>query len=153
MIQRIQTVYLILALALMSALFYFPIAKIIGMDDHIYLLYFDGLKPAKNTSIYYMQTFPLAILLFVICMIDLVTIFLYRKRKIQMRLCIINMVLMIGSPGLMVFYLMYVNEKLQGVISYEYPLIFPVVAAILTYLAFRGVRKDELLVRSLERIR
>ncbi len=153
MIQRIQTVFLILSLGLMSTLFYFPVAKIIGADEHIYYFYFDGLKPAVQLSRYYMQTMPLAILLFGICLVNFMNIFLYKRRVLQMRLCMFNIILMIGSIGLMYFYLMHMNSILKGNIHYDYPFIFPLISAILTYLAFRGIRRDELLVRSLDRIR
>jgi len=48
---------------------------------------------------------------------------------------------------------MHGQDEINGETFYLYPLAFPVVAAILTFLAFRGVKKDEELVRSYDRIR
>jgi hypothetical protein len=38
-------------------------------------------------------------------------------------------------------------------VSYRLPIVFPVISAILHYLAFRGIRKDELMVQALSRLR
>jgi hypothetical protein len=53
----------------------------------------------------------------------------------------------------MAFYIFHIKNEIGGTIVYNYPLVFPLIAVILTYLGFRGIRKDELLVRSYERIR
>ena len=37
--------------------------------------------------------------------------------------------------------------------AFDISIIFPVVSIVFTFLAYRGIRKDELLVRSYERLR
>jgi hypothetical protein len=86
-----------------------------------------------------------------ICLLNLAALFMYRRRVLQMRLCIYNMLLLAGLTGVMLF-VTHSVQSLQSV-SYRLPAVFPVVAAILHFLAFRGIRKDELIVQSLSRLR
>jgi len=70
-----------------------------------------------------------------------------------MRINLINIILMIGYLGLNYYYIQSFTNQLNGVVSYKITVIFPVVAAILTYLAIRAIGKDEALIRSMDRIR
>jgi len=153
MIQRIQTLYLFLALVAMGLMFFFPFAEILSGEGLIYIFKFDGLYASNGVSVY-VQTIPPIILLGVILGITLVSIFLYKKRIIQMRLNFINMILMLGYAGLIYYYIYHFSEQLESVaVSYEFYDSFPFVAAIFTYLAIRAIGKDEALVRSIDRIR
>ncbi|MCK5170207.1 MAG: DUF4293 domain-containing protein, partial [Bacteroidales bacterium] len=86
-------------------------------------------------------------------LISFISIFLYKKRIIQMRINSFNIILMIGYLGLNYYYIQNFSKQLDGVVSYEITTIFPFVAAILTYLAIRAIGKDEALIRSMDRIR
>ncbi|MGM0408670.1 MAG: DUF4293 family protein, partial [Bacteroidota bacterium] len=61
--------------------------------------------------------------------------------------------LMIGYLGLNYYYIQSFVSQLNGIVSYKITVIFPFVAAILTYLAIRAIGKDEALIRSMDRIR
>ncbi|MFW6370734.1 MAG: DUF4293 family protein, partial [Bacteroidota bacterium] len=72
----------------------------------------------------------------------------------QMRVVIYAMLLLVGSLGLTYYYLTQTMKQLDAPnYSFELAVTFPLVAIILLYLAFRGIRRDELLVRSINRIR
>ena len=79
---------------------------------------------------------------------------MYKNRKLQIRFCVYGIILGFGMIGLMYYFWVVIFRQLD-VDSYwlRMPVIFPVVAIILTYLAFRGIRKDEILVRSMDKIR
>jgi len=71
-----------------------------------------------------------------------------------MRFCIINIILLAGLIGLYCYHLLFYMKTVQGVdFKIGISFIIPVIAIILTYLAFRGIRKDEYLVRLADRIR
>ena len=70
-----------------------------------------------------------------------------------MRINVINIVLMLGYVGLNYYYIKNFSAQLNGIISYNFIVIFPFISVILTYLAIRAVGKDEALIRSLDRIR
>jgi len=154
MIQRIQTVYLLIAEMLIGALFFVPFAKILGNEGLIYQFDMKGiyLAGSQKPEIIY-GSLPLVILCALSLIILLITIFKYKNRILQMRLSTINILLLIGIGGL-IFYYVYSSAKLmQGSYSLNIYLVFPVVAAIFIYLAIRAIAKDELLVRSIDRIR
>lgn len=152
MIQRIQTLYLFLAFAVMLLMFFFPFAEILSGEGLIYTFEFDGLQTSEKGMVF--QSVPLIILLCVILGITIVSIFLYKERIIQMRLNFINMILMLGYVGLSYYYVRHFADKLESVaVNYELYGALPFVAALLTYLAIRAIGKDEALVRSIDRIR
>lgn len=72
---------------------------------------------------------------------------------LQIRLSVINIVLLLGLEGLMFYYVSVIKNELEGNVSYNVLIVFPVVSAILVYLALRAIAKDEALVRSLNRLR
>jgi len=152
MIQRIQTVYLLIITLLMGSMFFYPYAELLAQDNQIYSYSFNGLFLDGNESVYF-STIPPLILLSIIVLLSVVSIFLYKKRILQMRLGVINIMLMLGYIGLNYYYIKSFSNQLTGVISYNIIVIFPLVSAILMYLAIRAIGKDEALVRSLDRIR
>ena len=70
-----------------------------------------------------------------------------------MRINFINLMLILGYLGLNYYYIKSFSSQLGGVVSYKITVIFPVIAAFLTYLAIRAIGKDEALIRSMDRIR
>ena len=154
MIQRIQTVYLLIAEILIGALFFVPFAEIAGKEGSIYRsdikgIYLEGVQ--KSEIIY--SSLPLVLLWAVSLILILVTILLYKNRILQMRISTINIFILLGLGGLIYYYVWSGAKLLMGVYSLTIYLVFPVIAAILIYLAIRAISKDELLVRSIDRIR
>ena len=95
----------------------------------------------------------LAIFIFipVIALLHFLVIFLYKKRILQIRILVFSMVLLLGLFGLF-FYFAYAGFT-GAKVAFKIPVVFPIVAVILDYLAIRAIGKDEALVRSLNRIR
>jgi hypothetical protein len=154
MIQRIQTVYLLIAEILIGALFFVPFAEIAGKEGSIYRFDIKGiyLESAQKAEIIF-SSLPLVILWVVCLILILTTVFLYKNRILQMKLSTINIFLLLGFCGLIYYYAWSGAKALAGVYSLTIYLVFPVIAAILVYLASRAINKDELLVRSIDRIR
>jgi hypothetical protein len=105
------------------------------------------------------STFPITILTLIIGLVSFMNIFLYSARIRQIRLCIFNILLLLGLSGLIYYYFTYIRKQIleSGLAiadhSFKIAVIFPILSIILTYLAFRAIRRDELLVRSYERLR
>jgi hypothetical protein len=93
----------------------------------------------------------------IVPIVALVSIFMFKKRILQMRLNSFNIVLMLFQIIAMVAYFFYfksnavAEEALPTHISL--PFALPIINIILTYLAIRAIGKDEALVRSLDRLR
>lgn len=154
MIQRIQTVYLLIAEILISALFFVPFGNIAAKEGLIYRFDISGiyLEGIQKPEIIY-GSLPLVILWVVSLILIMMTIFLFKNRILQMRLSTISIFILLGLSSL-IFYAIWSSAKtLLGVYSLTLYFVFPVIAAILIYMAFRAIRKDEDLVRSIDRIR
>lgn len=153
MIQRIQSIYLLLAAAVEAVLFFVPVATFITVDKIIPFYAFGIDFEISSKFISEVATIPLIVLISMVVLLPLINIFLFKKRKLQMRLCIFAILLNFGVVGLLYFYISTFAGELLASIQYNYPVVMPLIAMILNYLAFRGVRKDEALIRSIDRIR
>lgn len=154
MIQRIQTIYLLIVAALIGVLYFFPFASfVIDQDMSIYHLSVKGLIPDVVGANPIFRVIPVIVIMIIIVIASLITIALFKRRMLQIRLCIVNIVLLLGLQGLMFYYVSVSKHQLGGHSSYSLIFVFPIVAAMLTYLAIRRIAKDEALVRSMDRLR
>ena len=147
MIQRIQTVYIFISALLIASLMKLKFADL-SVNNEIYTFVAKGIFNGEELIIN-----GLAILIFIpiIALLHFIVIFLYKKRILQIRILVFSSVLLLGLFGLF-FY--YTYAGISGAkVAFKIPVVFPIVAVILDYLAIRGIGKDEALVRSLNRIR
>ena len=154
MIQRIQTVYLSIAIILLTLLISNPVAEII-ISEKLYLVFkFNRIESPSVPEFNAITAWPVAVLLIAILLIGLSTIFLYQFRILQMRLCVFNILLMFGLAGMIYFLTKITLKQWNGQESlFLWPIVLPFISIILTFLAFKGIQKDEKLVRSYDRIR
>jgi hypothetical protein len=154
MIQRIQTIYLLIAEMLIGALFFVHFGEISAKEGGIYRfdingIYLEGIQKPEMIH----GNLPLVILWAMSLILILVTIFLYKNRIFQMRISAISILILLGLSGLSYYSIWSVAKTLSGVYSLTLYFVFPVIAVVLIYMAIRAIRKDELLVRSIDRIR
>lgn len=151
MIQRIQTVYLFIAAVLMGLMHFMPVATInIGGQEADLMAY--GVRIVGGSATEMITYFPyLGILASLGSLLALVIIFLYKNRMIQIRLGFAEMVLLVGAQVMAVVYIL--RYESLGTTIYGIAALFPIISAILAYLAVRAIMKDEAKVRSLDRIR
>ena len=152
MIQRTQTLFLLGAVIFLVLMLFLPLAEILVDGGVTYTGMSRGLQ-TENGEVAF-STWPVFILILVTAVLLFITILLYRNRKLQIRFCVYAIVLGFGQIGLMYYYWVLIFRQLVVEnFSIRVPVIFPVVAIILTYLAFRGIRRDEILIRSIDKIR
>jgi hypothetical protein len=71
-----------------------------------------------------------------------------------MRISIFLIFIYIGMVAMILYYVAVAKGQLDGaLVLYQWRVVIPPIAAILTYLAFRRIRRDELLVKAYDRIR
>lgn len=131
MLQRIQTVFLLAAAILLTCMF------------------FNSFIRLGNETLSYTKHTGICVLLILSTAIGYLTIFMYRKRMRQIRLCIFNCLILLGLQGFITYYVF--TMKAEAVFSLT--AAFPVVAAILTFLALRYIARDEAMVKTMERLR
>ncbi len=154
MLQRIQSVYLFISSLLLLLLLNNPVARLVISEDLILNLNVFSIAAEPNTNFEPFNVWPLAILAVTVFIIGLITIFLYKKRTTQMRLCVFNMILMFGLVGLIFFYTKITVKELDGMSSvFLWPIVVPFISIILTYLALKAIQRDDALVKSYERLR
>ncbi|MBN1769588.1 MAG: DUF4293 domain-containing protein [Prolixibacteraceae bacterium] len=156
MLQRIQTVYLLLALILVGLLAWLPLGDIIA-GEVLYEFTIRGVFNAETGSVV-INGWPLIAMLAVIEVLQLIIVFGFKNRVRQMRIAVFNILIMLGFFAVVWFFVHLSLKELVGESKYSFysfkiPLAFPIVAAILNYLAIRAIGKDEALVRSIDRIR
>lgn len=148
MIQRIQTIYLFIALALLIIFSILPVAVLTGTDYVLSykITYFNYEKvsvPLSGTPLFISG---------IAALLNIITILIYKNRKKQYLLCIISVALLVCLQGLLFYQIIYLRNSGMSV-SFKVSFIFPLVSAIVTYLAAGRIKKDEALVRSYERLR
>jgi len=155
MIQRIQTVYLLLIVILSGFIMFMPVADLISHVTNLnYLVDFKGIslvKPTGNTL--ESNTWGLITISAVVPIIALITIFSYKNRVKQIRLSVINMIFMAGYYLMLLSYLWPACSRLQADSHLHIATVLPIINLILNFLAIGAIGKDENLVKSQDRLR
>ena len=147
MIQRIQTVFLFLSAIFAGILFFAPIASF-GVGEEILNLSIFGVENHTNAFL----LLALAILMFVV---PVVTIFMYKKRELQLKLSSLNVFLNALFCGLIfLFYVDNIQAKLSAeTVVYAFGTYIPLINMVLSILAMRWIKKDIELIKSIDRLR
>lgn len=155
MIQRIQTLYLTGIVVLTTLMLCLPLAYFVGGEE-TFNLYGYGLRSVATGEMY-KSTIFLAIMLVAAALLPLINIFLYKRRMTQIRYCIVEFVLLVGAVIMLAvhYYLFYrafadFDFHAQGM---KVTMLLPIAALFLNYLAMKAIVADEVLVRSVDRIR
>lgn len=138
MIQRIQSVWLLLAAAFDAVTFRFPFFSGDWKKDAIPAV----VELNAQTTIWF------TILSVIAGALALATIFLFRNRKLQLRLCYLGIFL---SVVLLTLYFLEMGNFYSGNIALWAVFYFAILISFI--LATKGVRRDEKLIRSLDRLR
>ena len=146
MIQRKQTLWLFLAALLSAGVFYFD-------------LYTAHIMASGADTIFRLRTsdhFPSLLLALVMCALPLISIFMFQHRKRQVNLTMISMVATVGFIALTLWRVAdFVGKQALAPANSTYWVgsVLPVISFILLILAIVGVRKDQKLVKSADRLR
>jgi hypothetical protein len=154
MIQRIQSVYLFFTAVVISLMLKLPLFTIFTTNNLALKQYITGMEAESGEMMF--RSLPLAIFVVIIVLISLLTIFLYKNRTLQIRLTIYNMILTLSTYIVIWFFYRSILNELDLEVArkaFGYALVLPVVAFILMYLALSNIRKDEALIRSVDRLR
>jgi hypothetical protein len=138
-IQRIQSVYLLLASIIGGSLFALPFATGPQQKEGIFV---DGLLDVNDN----MGLFTLAIL---VALLALSTIFLYNNRVLQMNLNKLNIVLSLALFG----FAGYLFYSVSTVATIGVGLFSPLLFIVFVAMANKNIKGDEKLVRDSNRLR
>jgi hypothetical protein len=155
MIQRIQSLFLVLVTAV--SLFLFKGGYLIFTENsgsEIKIL-FSGI--VRNTggkeSQLLQMAYPYSVLVILIPLISLIALFLYKNRKMQLVLVLIVAALDFFLIALSIYYYRFVSSTYNSSFDPGFMLIIPILMLLFTGLAYRGIKKDDQLVKSYDRLR
>lgn len=152
MIQRIQSVYLLIAAILMAVVVCTPLAVLIGASDSFYLFKSMGVFENGLTLVY--PSWGIAVCAVISALVSFVSIFLFKKRKLQIKMSYVSIVFIILFYAAFAAYLYTGQVALEAKFSkVEYGLALPAISLIVMVLALTKIKADERLVQSLNRIR
>lgn len=160
MIQRVQTIYMLASVIAILSMHFFWLVSF-ATPEATFSLTSLGLHcftPGFETDL---MCWDLFLLLLVMLLMPLVTIFLYRKRKLQLHMLIYTAVLNLCYYGLLYYeecqYSSQVLEKIESNqldVSYNIVMLgMPALSIFCLIMAMRGVIYDIALLKSLDRLR
>jgi uncharacterized membrane protein len=149
MIQRIQSIYLLVAAVALGLQFILPYAMIPANTPALAApIFADGVfNPFDNVGI--MGLTGLGII------DSLLAIFMYKNRATQGRLVGMTLVVSVMLLVLVGFTFYTANKNLPegSIVSYGLGLAMPLVSAFLLWMANSAIKKDDNLVKSMDRLR
>lgn len=159
MIQRIQTIYLLVAGLVLFGLFLFPYVHyndLVGLGKDVKVTGVYGTSaglPTHETGISYILQIIATV---VIGLLPIFTIFKFKNRKTQIKLILLNVVLVIlfavwlysSASGHLVTVNQFLGAATIGVGFFLLP-----ISIIFLSLALGAIRKDEKLIKSADRLR
>ncbi|UFH45100.1 DUF4293 domain-containing protein [Flavobacterium galactosidilyticum] len=137
MIQRIQTIYLFLTFVVTGVLLFF--IPLWTMSD--------------SKEYFFMQSQVYTILLGLSTTLTLLSIVSYKKRQNQFVMGRLNIILNLILLGLFVYRSLNLSGETPAVSEKGIGMFLPVVAIVLLVLANKAIKKDEDLVKSVDRLR
>ena len=156
MIQRVQSIYLILIFVLVGVMSFLPLV-IFQTSDHVFymnLFYFEGVEHL-SFAFDLPNIWPIAALAIVLALLSVYSLFRFQNRKQQM---LLNMINMLVNFGLLISIFLYADSvasfaDVKGEVIYDVAAYFPIVTVLLLILANRNIRKDEKMVKQSDRLR
>lgn len=148
MLQRVQTLYFLGALILSVALLCVNVGRFVDANGMAYPFACDA-------------WWPLVALPVVVALLQVCAILLYHHRMLQIRVTIFSALLMLAWYGFYVWHGLYTHSVLDATENYvadvsfmtEWTAALPLVAIVLLVAGGRAVFRDEIVVRSYDRLR
>lgn len=154
MIQRIQTIWLSLCVIISLFLLNNRLIEFIGHNREKITLGFRGLSTDSGNGVQVLsQATPLFLTILIIPLFSLIAIFLFRKRSFQKMAVMVVMVAGILLCLELAYYWHFTARTFNAGIVSGMKIALPPVIIILAVLALLGIRKDEKLVKSYDRLR
>ncbi len=144
MLQRVQTIYLLIA-ALVSGGLVFLLSLWKGANSVDFFV-MDAIKTSNVLLI------AMSILFFVSAFISICTLFLFKNRSLQLAMGRLNILINFILLGIVVYF----SQNLSGeteVSEKGIGLLIPILTIVLVVLANNAIKRDDELVKSVDRLR
>lgn len=135
--QRVQTLYLMIASALVAALFFSVKAFVFGPDG------------THAQEFRYIAYTPYLILLIVVALLQVIALTTFKVRVLQMRTAVLAALILVALQGWLAVDFFTADKS----VVFRWTAVFPLIAALLDVWAARAIFRDQLLVESLSSLR
>lgn len=155
MLQRIQSIYLLFASLLIFALYLFPLAHNIYINNAPSTIKVTGIFQEVNGVTTHTESFiALTAVTAIVALVPLAIIFLYKNRKQQINLCY-------GAILVMIAYSFWVSQTVKnasggftlGTDNVGVGIFLTSISIVMIIFAFKAIQRDEKLVKSADRLR
>lgn len=155
MLQRIQSIYLLLASLVLFALFLFPLAHNVYVNNKPVNITVSGIYQDVNGQNIYSEHFTaITAVTVIVALIPLIIIFLFNNRKQQIALCYSMILVLFGYS----YWVAQAVKKAAGEIvidthNFGIGLFMSSLSIICILAALKAIQRDEKLVKSADRLR
>jgi hypothetical protein len=157
MLQRIQSLYLLIAILLLTLTLIYPLVEFISNGGDMFYLSSIGLYPKEinnETNLILRPNYLLLIIDLLVLVTMGVVIFFYKRRALQIRLLYLITTIIFAFYGAFFFYFNRALSLLNtSSFSFKAIIILPLLSIVLIYLAIVAIRKDDNLIKSVDRLR
>ncbi len=155
MIQRIQSIFLLMVSIFMGLTVFLPIWGKSDGTNKIEMNSIEMVQTLAGDVVMEQTTVYLAIIAALTAILSFGNIFNYKNRRFQMKIslfCTLLIAIFIGASTLLTFYAQdNFSPQVGGVFGTGY--FLPVAAVLFNWLSIRFIKKDEDMVRSADRLR
>ncbi|MDP3002094.1 MAG: DUF4293 domain-containing protein [Bacteroidales bacterium] len=155
MIQRLQSLYLLLTTLLSLLFLNGSFLNFINKSGSVIKVTFNGIVRDTGGQGFELieKLLPVSAFIILIPVFSLVTIFIFKNRKLQLWLASLVIILIVGFIFVTIFYSWFVITEYGAEIVPGFKMVIPVLILIFAILAYRGIRKDDRLIKSYDRLR
>ncbi|MCJ7449553.1 MAG: DUF4293 domain-containing protein [Bacteroidales bacterium] len=155
MIQRIQSVYLLLTTLLSGLFLKGSFLNFKNNAGDVININFRGIcqTTGENGFDLIEKLIPLSALFILIPVLSIIAIFLFKTRKLQLKATFTLIILVIVLIALALYYGVAVIQRYHAELVPGIKMFIPMLILIFAILAYRGIKKDEDLVKSYDRLR
>ncbi len=147
-IQRIQSIYLLIAVILMAVFAFFPALTFeLGGREFVY-----GALEAGKVGVTHIDPLMLTLVI-LISLLALIDIFLFKNLQRQMTVCFVDIIIglaMLVAIGIQAF---YVGGREGVTLTWSWYLVLPVLSVIFLMMAHKAMSRDKKLLRDADRLR
>jgi len=155
MIQRIQSLYLMVVLLLCLVFFRGSLLNFTDESGKVTNLMLNG-NLTDQTGLSFTQVeniWPITVILILIITLSIITILFYKNRKTQLLLAISVIIIAVCLVVALSWYALTLINTFKLSITPGYKMAVPVLILIFSILAYRGILKDDRLIKSYDRLR
>jgi hypothetical protein len=155
MLQRVQSIYLLISSLALYALFLFPFAHDVYLNGKPTGIMVTGIFQEVNGQRAHTQFFiALTVAAAIIGLIPLIIIFLYKNRKQQIALCYAAILVIIGYS----FWMAQAVKNVMGSTEIDthnwgIGLFMTAISLLFIVMAVKAIQRDEKLIKSADRLR